>query len=586
MTAQELEPLRARKSVLVLLALLLAITLGVRLAGTAWDDFTGLQPDERHMIYVTEDMLAGLTDGRDRSVADLWFAADTSPLNPRHTGRLYVYGETPVLATTLVLAALDGDGRYDILRTGRILTAIVDTATALALFFLALAFTRSQRAALFAAALYACAPTPLQLANFYTVDPWLACASTCAMLALLALAMPGRTRGFAGIACFSGMAIGLAVACKVTGLFLAFPAAVALAFLLSRRGIGAATRTAAIMAAVAFVTFRLANPFAFAGPGPFGLIPDKAFVDGFKSLAGMTTSPDFPPNWAWTGYSARAFLSDLAFFGVGPVIAIGFVGGILSSGWKDNRVGWLIVASMLVPLGIVLLLSPNPALRYAAPAIPLMAAVAGIWLAGLRNAFGAAVLLAALWWGSGIVRLHVEPHPRVEASRWLWTLPEGTRLANETAWDEALPVRSLAPGEDVLLDPRERAHFVLLDMDITAPDTKKKAMHLADTLAQADYVVVSSGRHRESIPKLSGRFPMTTAYYEALSSGELCYASVRRFDRGYPLPGIRMNDVWAQEIWRVYDHPVVEIFQRQPCFDRSETQDFLSSRLPGAGTAG
>jgi hypothetical protein len=106
-----------------------------------------------------------------------------------------------------------------------------------------------------------------------------------------------------------------------------------------------------------------------------------------------------------------------------------------------------------------------------------------------------------------------------------------------------------------------------------------KADRIAGILAGADYVVISSGRQREVMPRLAQRFPLTTAYYELLESGELCYASVWRKDRGYAVPGLRIDDSFAQEPWRVYDHPIVEIFRRQPCFDREAARARLAAAL-------
>ena len=49
-------------------------------------------------------------------------------------------------------------------------------------------------------------------------------------------------------------------------------------------------------------------------------------------------------------------------------------------------------------------------------------------------------------------------------------------------------------------------------------------------------------------------------------------------DRGYPLPGLPFNDRFAQEPWRVYDHPIVQIWQKEPCFDRSRAERILAGQ--------
>lgn len=561
----------------VLLAVILVVGLAVRLAGTGWDAFSGLQPDERHMAFVSSDLLDGLRVTPDGSATDLWFDTSASPLNPRNTGRLYVYGEAPVLGVTMALAALGHDDFHSSLSVGRILSSLVDTATILATFLLAFALTRTAQAGLFAALLYAAAPTPLQLANFYTVDPWLACAAAWAVVLLVKLT---RSSGGAGLSIGAGAAVGLALACKITGLFLAFPVVVAIGFVWSNRGPKIALGMAGLVAITAFVVFRLLNPFAFSGPGPIGLAPAQSFIDHLRTLADMSQSPDFPPNWSWmSGYSPVTLLRDMVLFGVGPVIAVGFLASLFSGLWRQNIAGWSVVAAGLVPLGLMLAVAAQPALRYGLPAVPLMAAAAGAAIARMPRPPAVALAAIAIWWASGIVGLHVGTHPRIEASRWLWTLPAGTTLAHETEWDEFLPVPLWMPGETERRDPRKSSHFNLLDLDMTAPDTTAKARRLADILGEADYLAVSSGRQRDAMSGLPDRFPMTAAYYAALSGGDLCYQSVLRLDRGYPLMGIRLNDLWAQEPWRVYDHPVVEVFRRQPCFDSAKIFDFLAGKL-------
>jgi hypothetical protein len=158
-------------------------------------------------------------------------------------------------------------------------------------------------------------------------------------------------------------------------------------------------------------------------------------------------------------------------------------------------------------------------------------------------------------------------------------LPAGTMLANETAWDEGLPVPVILPGGRDRTWPGHNDHFRLETLAITDHDEAAKAERMARLLGEADYLVISSGRQREVMPRHPRRFPMTTAYYRMLDAGELCYASVWRADRGYPAPFARIDDTWAQEPWRVYDHPIVEIFRRLPCFDREIAEKALLETL-------
>ena len=79
------------------------------------------------------------------------------------------------------------------------------------------------------------------------------------------------------------------------------------------------------------------------------------------------------------------------------------------------------------------------ALRYAAPGFAALAMVLAPLMARLGRGWVLAALLAALWWGAGAARLHDGQHPRLAASHWLWSLPRGTVLTNETAWTNRFP---------------------------------------------------------------------------------------------------------------------------------------------------
>ncbi len=569
-----LEPLPVRT--FLWLVVVVSLAVHVRLAGTAWDGFAGLHPDERHLLFVVQDMLRALSDPSHAglSLSD-WLWSDASPLNPHAGERSYVYGEFPLLMALAKAASTATTDWFAVMAQARVLSALADGLTVAAV-FLGARLLAGARAALLAAVLYAAMPTALQLANFFTVDVWQGPPTAAALAAMIALAM--RRGNPLLVGALAGGFLGLALAAKITAALLVVPLALALAEGM-RQGMARRDGAGAVLAALlgCALVFRLANPFAFAGPGilSFTLSPD--WLADFGGLAQVTASPDFPPNWQWiAGYGILRFLRDLALFGAGPVASLLLIVLFL---WHPGRWGPLVVPLSAFALYLlVAAFSSVSALRYAAPGLPALAMALAVVLRPAGPATAFVSLAVALWWGAGVVRLHDGQHPRLAASHWIWSLPEGTVIANETAWDESLPAIIRRSADEGFLWPSDRLRY--LDLDITQPDTAEKADRIARVLGEADFLVLSSDRQSAVMPRLSDRFPMTAEHYRALFAGDACFALTMTIDRGFPLPGLRLDDGWAQEPWRVYDHPVVRIFRREDCFDADAYARRLKAFVP------
>ncbi len=118
-----------------------------------------------------------------------------------------------------------------------------------------------------------------------------------------------------------------------------------------------------------------------------------------------------------------------------------------------------------------------------------------------------------------------------------------------------------------------------LDLTLYDEDTPEKLEQLLDTLDEADYISMSSGRLWQSIPRLPMRYPVTTRYYELLFAGELGFEKVVEF-HSYPrLFGIEFDDTWAEEQFTVYDHPKVLIYRKTEDYARDRVEALLSEGI-------
>lgn len=101
----------------------------------------------------------------------------------------------------------------------------------------------------------------------------------------------------------------------------------------------------------------------------------------------------------------------------------------------------------------------------------------------------------------------------------------GAALANESTWDDGLPLR--IDG----YDPFGGIYQGGLNFEMYWDDNQEKLQRFVDTLTQADYVLISSSRQWASTTRLPERYPLTTKYYRQLlgcpleQSVEWCYTS-------------------------------------------------------------
>ncbi len=265
----------------------------------------------------------------------IYFDARCSPLNPHNAGHgFFVYGTLPLLlahfGSEFVRAASDAGWPLFDFQGGHLvwrgLSMIFDILSIFVVFALG-ARTHNRWVGLLAAALYATAPLAIQKAHFGTVN------AIAAFFVILSLyyAVRVQQRGRLATYLLFGIACGMAVASRINlaplaGIIVVSAALQAMpAF--SRR-LGARDRRALVGRHLlglllagfgAFLAFRVCNPYAFTGPGFFGLLPNERWLANLAQVSlGVGGIQDYPPNWQWLARSPLVYVSkDLLFWGMG-----------------------------------------------------------------------------------------------------------------------------------------------------------------------------------------------------------------------------------------------------------------------------
>ena len=602
--------LRAVGLPILVLGAVLALALGLRLYNVNWDQDNHLHPDERHLTLTANALELPSGPGE-------YFATDSSPLNPynRDTGS-FVYGSFPLVLTKVVAVALDYDDYDHIVLVGRYLSGLFDAATVLLVFLLGRRLF-GYGPGLIAALLYATAPLAIQHAHFFVVDPFLVFFITAALFFAVRIGQLGRRQDYI----LAGLALGLGTASKLTALsflpilFLAagvhaWPAisaslkppgpraggaALPSAPVINQaRILGAAASGLALGLLVAFLVFRVAQPYAFAQPDtgdPLSLVTlnDRWVTDQQNQSRLLGGDVSFPPSVQWIDRESYFYpLRQMIEAGMGP--GFGIIGWLAFAfaayrlaRHKDPR-QILLVAFVLVYFGFMGR-QFSLYLRYFLPLYPVLAVLAGFALLEASAALGriarrhpwpglalggraAVVLLVGLAMLPGLayVSIYTRSVTRVEASQWIYdTLPAGSAIATEH-WDDALPLR-LGGAPD--------KQFTNLSLPLYELDTEAKIENVINLLDQADFVVLSSNRLLNSIPRNPSNYPVTSRYYDLLLAEELGFTLVSRFDSPPRLLGIDFPDNQREESWSSYDHPRVLVFEKSADYSRERLEALL-----------
>ncbi len=597
---------RVDRSSLALGAVAIA-ALWMRLYDINWDANNHLHPDERAITLVVQCL--GLHS------APPGCPAVSDPANPH----FFAYGSFPLYLLALVSNGLahlfagwhglptDGGTFNDynhITLVGRALSALFDTGTALVAGLIARRLV-GRWWGVFAAAFVAVTTFEVQISHFYAVDTVLTFFTTLAIFGALGLAGLRRADGTDPLALegdmpptrftlawslLTGLALGLAITSKVSAAPLVAPIALALVVRWRRLGWGAWTdiaMSAIATATTAFVTIILTMPYAFLDATEFW-----RDVNEQSALAKGTVVYPYTIQFAnTTPYLYQ--LKNIFIWDLGPTLTLAGIAGVLYALWRVWR-RWDDI--LLVPLAWVLIYFGitgdfyTKYSRYEVPIFPILAVLAAVALAALfrstvrlpqwsalrrfeewppRQRFVAwrpdwprwlaaglagVTLAGGLLWTLAFLQIYTQPVTRVTASEWIYAhVPAGSIITHEV-WDDALPLQ-------VGNDSPYIYHWE--DLNLYDTDTTTKATQLAQQIATADVIVLSSARLVKSITNVPAMYPLTTNYYHLLFAGKLGFALAHAPFANEPHLGpFRLPDASADESFSVYDHPTVWIFTR------------------------
>jgi YYY domain-containing protein len=321
------------RSWLIAGGLVLILLLGAifRFTGVNWDSNQHLHPDERFMTMVAEQISSVDSLGH-------YFDPQQSSLNPLGQG-FYTYGMLPLFITRYVAEWFARTSYDEVVLVGRILSGLFDLVAVLALFFLG-RLLYGRRTGLLAAALYAAAVVPIQLSHYFAVDSFTTVFIVAAMyVAILVMEQP-RWWLFA----LFGLLTGLAMTTKVSiaplaGLILLAGLATLVDIWPEREkrwpAVGRLLAGLLVAGLMAALIFRIFQPYAFLGPGFFGLRLNPRWLEIIGEVRNQVAGrADFPPNHHWANRPWSYSLTNMVQWGMGLPLGLA---AILSWGWATWR---------------------------------------------------------------------------------------------------------------------------------------------------------------------------------------------------------------------------------------------------------
>jgi YYY domain-containing protein len=531
------------------------------------------------------------------------------------------------------------NGGYDSNQVGRVLSALADVLT-IALIFELGRVLYGRRAGLLAAGLLSLTVLHIQYAHFFGSETYLALFTTAVVYFAARILKYGSGWNYVFAGLFYGLAlatklsavpvlgiVGLAVLLRL------LPQLTALSRATSWRGPAeiAAWRTllthgawCLALALVAGLTFRIGQPYAFDSTGFLDVFDFKLSLPGdllstavldprnyfsisekfsrdIENLRGLQQGSDFPPNLQWIGRPLLWFpLRNIILWGMGVPLAAAALTSLIYAarrGVSQRDFGSLLLAVWVVGYFLFAGRGFVPTMRYFIPIYPVLVLLAAFGLmqawdfaasgrAGaalparigrlrplakplLQGAVAAAILGTALW-ALAFTGIYRQDISRVQASYWIaQNVPPGSKLSFQE-WDDGVPLN--LPGIEL-----NRWQHVTLKPYL--PDSPEKVRELVAGLDQVDYVVETSNRLYDSIPRNAARYPSTVLYYRYLFDGTLGFEKVAEFTNYPRLFGIDIPDQSAEEAFTVYDHPKVTIWRKTDAYSHDRALALLNPDL-------
>lgn len=512
------------------LLLIAIIILGgyFRFVGLNWDANYHLHPDERFLAMVESSLSPVKNLGE-------YFNTDTSSLNPQNRGySFFVYGTLPIFMVRYLAEATHQTGYDQVTLLGRLASGFFDLGTVFLVYLISLKLFKKIKIALIASAFYAFAVLPIQLSHFFTVDTfttffgmltfYVAAVIQEYRLELKPTAQPQNDPGdaeskagsksldirwrFFGLFALFGICLGMAAASKINAIMLAVTLPIATLLSNDRKENDGFWKRFwrinfpgwILAAMVALITFRILQPYAFAGTSFFTTKLNPKWIANLvelKNLSSATTG--FPPSVQWAARPIWFGWENMVKWGLGLPLGLlawlAVVVLIIVKKGKNSNNFWLIALWTLFYF-CWQEIQYTSSMRYMMLIYPTLVIITAYFIdwiwergkvffdnhrEGIRRVFKIGSIVVATFaiaatflWAFAFSRIYTRQVTRIEASYWIYQnvpgpinlqIVNGSILTNQPV---SYPLgMSVANGKPVMLTFTATANTIATGMDFS-----------------------------------------------------------------------------------------------------------------------
>jgi len=381
---------------------------------------------------------------------------------------------------------------------------------------------------------------------------------------------------------FAGVSLGLALSVKLTAIILFLP--VIIAHLLRESGTTSRSNSRKICSKE-FICLSVITVLLYLFLNPYSVLDFKNYWGLNESVTVLGNFFSFYQNKAYDWNDWRFSyngnvpywydINNVLFFGMGIALElISGIGLIYSLKKREKSDKFLLV--FVIPFFLIVGSWKVTTMRYILPLIPFVLILGARFLIDINSGarvktvkyFSVLVIilvvLSTSFYSLSYANIYSVPDTRIQASDWIYeNVKPNSVIVLENQYHYTVPLGSNRGLVGVEKSKKPIYNEKILWEYTDNRDQEYIKNHIKDRLLGADYIIVSEWYYKNYTNRLASKLaPAQYGLYKDLFSGTLGYRLIKTFDSSPNLLGKVFDEVQAELLFKVFDHPKIFIFKK------------------------